>query len=363
MGYDAYIRKIHVHHNWVDRDFDIELTPEGEPGFRHLILTGRNGSGKTVTLNALHAELAEGLVDRLSSDEAALERHIASHPAVGVTWTKSGEWRADGLGVAYFVARRGLGFEEVKGPTADTRLRSAGAIEQWLVNLRTQIALASEDGDQEAAAVYRQRIEDVQALMRRLFDEPTLSLEFDRDAMSYRVRLGSERVPWDRLPDGYLSTLELWADARARDTAMPVRVVLIDEIEAHLHLGLQEVILPILVETFPRSQFIVATHSPAVICSIDHAVVYDLSTHVAIRSEELRGITYGTLMTEHFGISSEFDLETTARLAELAQLVRKDGRTSEEEQRVAELTGGLARRSPMLALLAHEELRPPEASP
>ncbi len=39
-------------------------------------------------------------------------------------------------------------------------------------------------------------------------------------------------------------------------------VVLIDEIELHLHPGLQRVILPRLQKVFPQAQFIVTTHSP-----------------------------------------------------------------------------------------------------
>lgn len=39
-------------------------------------------------------------------------------------------------------------------------------------------------------------------------------------------------------------------------------IVLIDEIETHLHLELQRVILPILTTIFPNIQFVVTTHSP-----------------------------------------------------------------------------------------------------
>jgi len=45
-------------------------------------------------------------------------------------------------------------------------------------------------------------------------------------------------------------------------------VVLIDEIELHLHPGLQRTILPRLLEVFPKTQFIVSTHSPQVLSSV-----------------------------------------------------------------------------------------------
>ena len=53
-------------------------------------------------------------------------------------------------------------------------------------------------------------------------------------------------------------------------------IVLIDEIETHLHIGLQKKILPFLIGFFPNIQFIVTTHSHFVINSIENAIIYDL---------------------------------------------------------------------------------------
>lgn len=52
--------------------------------------------------------------------------------------------------------------------------------------------------------------------------------------------------------------------------------VLIDEIENHLHPSMQRSILPDLVNAFPHVQFIVTTHSPFVINSIENAKVIAL---------------------------------------------------------------------------------------
>jgi hypothetical protein len=45
-------------------------------------------------------------------------------------------------------------------------------------------------------------------------------------------------------------------------------VVLIDEVELHLHPGLQRTFLPSLRRVFPNAQFIVTTHSPQVLSSV-----------------------------------------------------------------------------------------------
>ena len=66
-------------------------------------------------------------------------------------------------------------------------------------------------------------------------------------------------------------------------------VILIDEIDAHLHPEWQERIRNVLVETFPRAQFIVTTHSPHVIQTAEPnevlALYLDDSNNVGVRSD------------------------------------------------------------------------------
>jgi len=51
-------------------------------------------------------------------------------------------------------------------------------------------------------------------------------------------------------------------------------IVLIDEIENHLHPTMQRAILPDLIEAFPNVQFIISTHSPLVVGSVKDSNVY-----------------------------------------------------------------------------------------
>ena len=89
----------------------------------------------------------------------------------------------------------------------------------------------------------------------------------------------------DQLSDGEKCLLAMAGDL-ARRLAManpfaddPLQgggVVLIDEIELHLHPGWQRRIVPALERTFPNCQFIVSTHSPAVLGQVDHDSVFIL---------------------------------------------------------------------------------------
>jgi predicted ATP-binding protein involved in virulence len=86
-------------------------------------------------------------------------------------------------------------------------------------------------------------------------------------------------LPVSQLSDGIRSVVALVADLAFRcvrlnsfygnyATEQTNGIVLIDEIEQHLHPGWQQRILPALREAFPRVQFIVTTHSPEVLSTV-----------------------------------------------------------------------------------------------
>ncbi|MDQ7015654.1 MAG: AAA family ATPase [Gammaproteobacteria bacterium] len=53
-------------------------------------------------------------------------------------------------------------------------------------------------------------------------------------------------------------------------------IVLIDEIESHLHLGWQVNIIPLLKKLFPNTTFYITTHSPIVISQLEEGEAYQL---------------------------------------------------------------------------------------
>ena len=91
-------------------------------------------------------------------------------------------------------------------------------------------------------------------------------------------------TPWSDLSDGYHVFIALVADIARRAVMLneidgadaPERVegvVLIDEIDLHLHPRWQRVALPRLRDAFPRLQFIITTHSPQVLSSTENRQV------------------------------------------------------------------------------------------
>ena len=107
------------------------------------------------------------------------------------------------------------------------------------------------------------------------------NLRVDRaDGDSLLIDQGAMTVPVRMLSDGERGLLAMVLDLTRRlaqanpETKDPAAeagaVVLIDEIELHLHPGWQRRVVKNLVETFPKCQFIATTHSPQVIGEVDH---------------------------------------------------------------------------------------------
>lgn len=121
-----------------------------------------------------------------------------------------------------------------------------------------------------------------------------------------------------QLSDGYRTTLALVADLACRMArANPVSnvapkpleleaVVLIDEIELHLHPGWQQTILADLRRVFPRTQFIVTTHSPQVLTTVEPQRIRIIDWDGAKKS----GKPILEVPTFSMGAESQYVLET-----------------------------------------------------
>ena len=124
---------------------------------------------------------------------------------------------------------------------------------------------------------------------------------------SLLIDCGATPLPVRQLSDGERGVLAMVLDlirrlAQANPTmqdpaAEAEAVVLIDEIELHLHPGWQRRIVGNLTETFPKCQFIATTHSPQVIGEVAH--------------DRIQIITNGEVYspTHSFGVDSSRVLE------------------------------------------------------
>jgi AAA domain, putative AbiEii toxin, Type IV TA system len=94
-------------------------------------------------------------------------------------------------------------------------------------------------------------------------------------------------TPFEKLPSGVVSVMKLFQEILGgyggwtafldeTDLAQVDGIVLIDEIDAHVHPTWQAKILPLLRRFFPRTTFFVCTHSPLVVATTEEGEAYEL---------------------------------------------------------------------------------------
>ena len=112
-------------------------------------------------------------------------------------------------------------------------------------------------------------------------------------------------------------------------------IVLIDEIETHLHLELQKSILPFLTEFFPNIQFVMTTHSPFILSSISNAAIYDLENQTLVE-HGLGNVPYEGVVEGYFKVDK---LSETLRdkFDRYKELVYKENLSDDEIGEIAEL--------------------------
>lgn len=145
---------------------------------------------------------------------------------------------------------------------------------------------------------------DVQNVFVSVYEEDGLCLETK----------GGQNPPFEKLPAGYKRIFYMALDIAYRSyilngTTDSEGIVVIDEIDLHLHPALEQVILQCFQETFPNIQFIVSTHSPLVLTDIDTVTGRNKvmrMTPACDAPEEWRnihGIDYNQMLEENMDVS------------------------------------------------------------
>ena len=159
---------------------------------------------------------------------------------------------------------------------------------------------------------------------------------------------------WSELSDGYHVFIALVADIARRAVMLnefdgadaPARVegvVLIDELDLHLHPRWQRVALPRLRNVFPRLQLVVTTHSPQVLSSAENLQVrrlFDgkLQEHPVL----VEGRDTNAILREHMN-TEERDGEGTRELQKLYDFIDQSRHEEAEElyRKLLDRWGGL----------------------
>lgn len=138
-----------------------------------------------------------------------------------------------------------------------------------------------------------------------------IGLRIRRAPLRMVVKKNREELIVNQLSDGEKCTLAMVGDlARRLAIANPYMndplegeaIVLIDEIDLHLHPAWQRHIVPALKETFPNCQFLLSTHSPQILSHLDRNSIWLLernrSSISAKRPEDAYGQEAGRILED-----------------------------------------------------------------
>ncbi len=324
--------------------------PLSENQIKHLSLTGKNGSGKTSVVEALARYLDKIFTGERENAfrncqkelDIKLNNKIESIPELA---DKYHYILAYYDAARVFQAERPRQIEKVKlqdyyGLTEFPRKEFV----KYLLDLKMTEALARNNNKTEKADEIQTWFAKLEQLLKQIFDDKTVELEFDEETFEFHIlQHGKEPFDFNTLSSGYQAVLDIILDIimrmqnqtqRSFDFNLP-GIVLIDEIETHLHLKLQKNIMPFLTTIFPNIQFIVTSHSPFILNSIRNVVIYDLEKNLLVENG-LDNVPYDGIVEGYFGADKLSDA-LKQKFERYKTLVKKKCLSDEELNEIAEL--------------------------
>jgi predicted ATP-binding protein involved in virulence len=172
-------------------------------------------------------------------------------------------------------------------------------------------------------------LESVRWAVYSLLGESYDSLKFKREIDRMTIKKLGREINVELLSDGEKSLLAMVGHLSRRlsedhdnlDNPLEASaLVLIDEIELHLHPEWQRMIILRLTKTFPNCQFIITTHSPQVLSHVDpeciHILDYDGDNVIVKRPESSYGLDSNRILEDILGVSKR-PQEIQERMLEL----------------------------------------------
>ncbi|WP_318455978.1 AAA family ATPase [Photobacterium leiognathi] len=350
----GYLTKIKTKIPYSDKEVDIDVNG------KTLILTGGNGCGKTQLLSYVYERLIDRVIKRNNTTLQKLQRDIVSYEQLierdGPTSSSYDSWvhhleetkkqkeelenppinlsdledfvlkykefravllqfeagrKSDILKPSSVASIDSLKEKDRNTASGPHQNKTTSSIfEEFLITSIANQAFSESkkiNNNPEEAERIEKWFNKLEADLQTLFEDDELKLVFKSDSFSFKIHQSNkEPYTFQTLSSGFSSIMAVYADLIAKvslrsiDPEELTGVVMIDEIDAHLHVSLQKKILSFLTRAFPKVQFIVTTHSPFVVSSVDDAVIYDLSKLEQV--EDLSMYSYEAVLEGLFGV-------------------------------------------------------------
>lgn len=308
--------------------------PISDESRKHLILTGKNGSGKTSVLELLrdhlqyvvsdgfnlpqeiegHINYFKNKIEQLDSIEESnqvkanresYQSTLSMYQNLMLPWTDGvitkgdhfairEKYKAGQFVIAYYSAGR-LSKVEISNTIEHIELKDQYQIQdspgikfvKYMVGLKATQAFALQQNKTQRAQEVDDWFQRFESILQKIFADKSIKLDFNIENFQFSI-IQSNREPFDfnSLSSGYSAIFNIINDLIMRTekpSSTTEGIVLIDEIETHLHLELQKAIMPALTHMFPNIQFIISTHSPFILNSVDNAVIFDLENKTLVK--------------------------------------------------------------------------------
>lgn len=189
---------------------------------------------------------------------------------------------------------------------------------KWLKK-NTLISLQKETPVTSLKAVQKTIEDALSSVTKSNENSVYFDVESDQLMVQYQNANQEVRLPFHNLSDGYRSALGLIADIAYRMATLNPQlgekatqetdgIVLIDEVDLHLHPRWQSQILSDLRRLFPLVQFVVTTHAPHVISSVKRENIRILSKSSSfLPSNETFGRDAGSILREVMHVNERPD--------------------------------------------------------
>jgi predicted ATP-binding protein involved in virulence len=300
------------------------------------LLIGENGAGKTTVLDALSVLLG-GTMPRWGSVNDGDRRRVA-----GVARTET--ILAASRGGRDWESRiSSLGQTAFRGPDTEGVVRAYFGADRW--NEGDYKRLVEWFEERDIAEVRQQReaqdldfrdpqLAEVRRRVARMIPgasnpriDPT-----GRFVVDQQMGADSEKFEVSQLAGGLRTMLVLVADLARMIVSMkngstdPLKaVVLIDEVDLHLHPRWQLDVMNNLVTAFPEAQFVATTHSEEIIASVPSECVVSLQNRngqvVATAIPPVQGATFERVLEDAMGVPGHRPPEFQRHLDEYWKLV------------------------------------------
>lgn len=372
---ENFIKKIYIENSRKVKDLEILLSSEH---CQHLIITGKNGSGKTSLLlefNRFLSNMEMGLPGSLNFI-SNLERYENELLNPDISEDKKNDYRklitvenqriSKSLGgtrlffsnpirdviskiqkgeflLAFFDSKRHTELNIPKGINKiqlrkryNLKEKANANFIQYIVNLKADRSFARDDNQMDVVEEIDNWFIQLEKRLKIIFDVESLELRFDRKSYNFDIITNSDSpFNFNTLSDGYsaiisiVTELILRMEAHNRKSYDLEGIVIIDEIETHLHVDLQKKILPFLTDFFPKIQFIVTTHSPFVLSSLSNTTICDLETKTV--TTDLSAYSYDALLESYFK-TDKYSEEIKSKIIEYENLVAIKEKTTEQKE-------------------------------